>query len=76
MPLLTFGKLQQMVSDYLAIPQRELTMKGLYEQQDQDQEEHNLRGVFHTDDKGQYSLYCLKPTPYPVSQRLRLRHSY
>ncbi|KID91809.1 Intradiol ring-cleavage dioxygenase, core [Metarhizium guizhouense ARSEF 977] len=39
---------------------------GLYEQQDDDQKEHNLRGVFHTDAEGGYSLYCLRPTPYPV----------
>ncbi|KAK9441702.1 Catechol 1,2-dioxygenase [Metarhizium brunneum] len=39
---------------------------GLYEQQDDDQKEHNLRGVFHTDAEGCYSFYCLRPTPYPV----------
>ncbi|EQL01932.1 Intradiol ring-cleavage dioxygenase, core [Ophiocordyceps sinensis CO18] len=39
---------------------------GLYEQQDPKQQEHNLRGVFRTDAQGQYSLYCLRPTPYPV----------
>lgn len=39
---------------------------GLYEQQDPDQREHNLRGKFKTDENGHYSLYCLKPTPYPV----------
>jgi len=39
---------------------------GLYEQQDENQVEHNLRGKFITDDKGEYAFYCLKPTPYPV----------
>ncbi|KAG5982305.1 hypothetical protein E4U55_002077 [Claviceps digitariae] len=39
---------------------------GLYEQQDPNQREHNLRGVFHTDQDGHYAFYCLKPTPYPV----------
>lgn len=39
---------------------------GMYEQQDDDQPEHNLRGVFKTDDDGRYALYCLRPTPYPV----------
>ncbi|KAF4609844.1 hypothetical protein G7Y89_g15779 [Cudoniella acicularis] len=39
---------------------------GLYEQQDKDQVEHNLRGKFKTDDKGHYAFYCLRPTPYPV----------
>lgn len=45
-----------------------LTCAGLYEQQDPNQKEHNLRGVFHTDAEGNYSFYCLRPTPYPVPQ--------
>ncbi|KAF4982269.1 hypothetical protein FZEAL_2055 [Fusarium zealandicum] len=39
---------------------------GLYEQQDENQQEHNLRGKFVTDDQGRYSFYCLRPTPYPI----------
>ncbi|PQK10799.1 hypothetical protein BB8028_0002g11180 [Beauveria bassiana] len=39
---------------------------GLYEQQDDKQVDHNLRGVFITDAEGKYSFYCLRPTPYPV----------
>ncbi|KAL3474214.1 Intradiol ring-cleavage dioxygenase [Aspergillus californicus] len=39
---------------------------GLYEQQDSEQEEFNLRGKFLTDAEGRYSFYCLRPTPYPV----------
>ncbi|CEL02780.1 Intradiol ring-cleavage dioxygenase [Aspergillus pseudodeflectus] len=39
---------------------------GLYEQQDPEQEEFNLRGKFKTDAEGRYSFYCLRPTPYPV----------
>ncbi|BCS29164.1 intradiol ring-cleavage dioxygenase [Aspergillus puulaauensis] len=39
---------------------------GLYEQQDSEQEEFNLRGKFKTDENGLYSFYCLRPTPYPV----------
>ena len=39
---------------------------GLYEQQDDNQIEHNLRGVFETDDNGEYGFYCLRPTPYPI----------
>ncbi|GAQ39110.1 hypothetical protein AtubIFM56815_007598 [Aspergillus tubingensis] len=39
---------------------------GLYEQQDPQQEEFNLRGKFKTDEQGRYSFYCLRPTPYPV----------
>lgn len=42
------------------------SINGLYEQQDPDQIDHNLRGRFKTDSKGNYALYCLKPTPYPV----------
>lgn len=39
---------------------------GMYEQQDDNQVDHNLRGKFITDDKGEYAWYCLRPTPYPV----------
>lgn len=39
---------------------------GLYEQQDENQVDCNLRGKFITDDKGEYAFYCLKPTPYPI----------
>ncbi|CBF84491.1 hypothetical protein AN8998.2 [Aspergillus nidulans FGSC A4] len=39
---------------------------GLYEQQDPEQEEFNLRGKFRTDENGRYSFYCLRPTPYPA----------
>ncbi|KAJ6441093.1 catechol dioxygenase [Purpureocillium lavendulum] len=41
---------------------------GLYEQQDDKQVEHNLRGVFKADAEGKYSLYCLRPTPYPIPE--------
>lgn len=39
---------------------------GLYEQQDKNQAEHNLRGKFKTNANGRYAFYCLRPTPYPV----------
>lgn len=39
---------------------------GLYEQQDKDQDDCNLRGKFSTDADGKYAYYCLRPTPYPV----------
>ncbi|KAJ5786311.1 uncharacterized protein N7503_011523 [Penicillium pulvis] len=39
---------------------------GLYEQQDPEQTEFNLRGKFKTDADGRYYFYCLRPTPYPV----------
>ncbi|KAL2002920.1 hypothetical protein VTN02DRAFT_5574 [Thermoascus thermophilus] len=44
----------------------EASTNGLYEQQDPNQVEHNLRGKFQTDEEGRYYLYCLRPTPYPV----------
>ncbi|KAM0696483.1 hypothetical protein Q7P36_003731 [Cladosporium allicinum] len=39
---------------------------GLYEQQDPDQPDMNLRGRFYTDAQGQYNFYCLRPTSYPI----------
>ncbi|KAL1896836.1 hypothetical protein Sste5346_004470 [Sporothrix stenoceras] len=44
----------------------ECSTNGLYEQQDPNQQEYNLRGKFITDAEGRYSFYCLRPTPYPV----------
>jgi catechol 1,2-dioxygenase len=39
---------------------------GLYEQQDGEQMDCNLRGRFRSDGDGRYGFYCLRPTPYPV----------
>lgn len=39
---------------------------GLYEQQDPEQTDFNLRGKFTTDKNGYYGLYCIRPVPYPV----------
>lgn len=39
---------------------------GLYEQQDPNQPDMNLRGRFHTDSNGEFGLYCLRPTSYPI----------
>lgn len=39
---------------------------GLYEQQDPEQAEWNLRGKFTTDSRGYYGHYCLRPVPYPI----------
>ncbi|ODV84551.1 hypothetical protein CANARDRAFT_29087 [[Candida] arabinofermentans NRRL YB-2248] len=39
---------------------------GLYEQQDPDQPEYNLRGTFFADSTGYFSAKCLKPTSYPI----------
>ena len=39
---------------------------GLYEQQDPDQVDYNLRGRFTTGKDGKYSFFCLRPTKYPV----------
>ncbi|KAI0802576.1 Intradiol ring-cleavage dioxygenase [Xylaria sp. FL0064] len=39
---------------------------GLYEQQDQEQPEMNLRGRFRTDGDGCYDFYALRPTAYLI----------
>ncbi|HZS75682.1 MAG TPA: intradiol ring-cleavage dioxygenase [Ktedonobacteraceae bacterium] len=57
---------------------------GLYEQQDPEQPDMNLRGKFRTDNQGRYRFIAIKPVPYPipddgpVGQLLRslARHPY
>ncbi|KIW57629.1 hypothetical protein, variant [Exophiala xenobiotica] len=44
----------------------EASTNGLYEQQDENQVDSNLRGKFKTDENGEYAFYCLRPTPYPI----------
>ncbi len=39
---------------------------GLYEQQDEEQPDMNLRGRFRTDKDGRYEMYALRPTAYPI----------
>ncbi|KAI9720859.1 MAG: hypothetical protein M1812_002698 [Candelaria pacifica] len=39
---------------------------GLYEQQDDNQIDMNLRGRFITGKDGTYNFYCLRPTSYPI----------
>jgi catechol 1,2-dioxygenase len=39
---------------------------GLYENQDKNQPDYNLRGRFQADEKGTFELVALLPTPYPV----------
>ena len=39
---------------------------GLYENQDENQPDYNLRGRFQTDEAGTFELVALVPTPYPV----------
>lgn len=39
---------------------------GLYEQQDPDQPDYNLRGRFTSDAEGAYSFVALRPEPYPI----------
>ena len=69
MPQSMFGRRLQTVIAQLwhRMHLRLTSFIGLYEQQDENQVDHNLRGVFVTDSKGKYSFYCLRPTPYPVS---------
>lgn len=62
----------------------ETNEEGLYEQQDPDQPEMNLRGRFRTDAEGRYKIRAIKPVSYPipddgpVGQMLRSlgRHPY
>ncbi len=39
---------------------------GLYEQQDPDQPDFNLRGRFETDESGYYEFRAIRPVPYPI----------
>lgn len=39
---------------------------GLYEQQDPDQPDYNLRGAFIADENGAYEFIGLRPTAYPI----------
>lgn len=62
----------------------ETAPNGLYEQQDENQPDMNLRGRFRTGPDGKFSFYCLRPTRYPIpydgpaGQLLQLldRHPY
>jgi catechol 1,2-dioxygenase len=62
----------------------ETNENGLYEQQDPDQPDMNLRGKFRTDADGRYRFVAIKPVSYPipddgpVGQLLRAlgRHPY
>ena len=57
---------------------------GLYENQDEKQPEHNLRGSFRTDAEGRFQFRSVKPAGYPVPTdgpcgellRAQLRHPY
>jgi catechol 1,2-dioxygenase len=44
----------------------EASTNGLYEQQDDKQVDHNLRGQFISEEDGSYGFYCIRPTPYPI----------
>ena len=39
---------------------------GLYEQQDPDQPDYNLRGRFVTGEDGSYDFVAIRPVPYPI----------
>ena len=39
---------------------------GLYEQQDPDQPDYNLRGRFQSDARGRYAFVAVRPMPYPI----------
>lgn len=44
----------------------ECAANGLYDQQDPNQPDGNMRGIFTSDSEGRYNFYCIKPVPYPV----------
>jgi catechol 1,2-dioxygenase len=44
----------------------ETAPNGLYEQQDPDQPEFNLRGQFRTDQHGSYAFRAVRPVAYPI----------
>lgn len=44
----------------------ECAANGLYDQQDPSQPDGNMRGIFTSDNEGNYGFYCIKPVPYPV----------
>lgn len=44
----------------------EPSTNGLYENQDPDQPDMNLRGRFRTDASGRYAIRCLRPHGYPI----------
>ena len=44
----------------------ETAPNGLYEQEDPDQPDFNLRGTFTTGPDGKFDFYCLRPVPYPI----------
>lgn len=44
----------------------ETAPNGKYEQQDPDQVDMNLRGLFTTGKDGTYNFYCLRPTTYSI----------
>jgi hydroxyquinol 1,2-dioxygenase len=62
----------------------ETNENGMYEQQDADQPEMNLRGKFRTDADGQFCFVGIKPVPYPIPDdgpvgellRATARHPY
>ena len=44
----------------------ETNANGLYEQQDENQPDMNLRGRFETDQDGRYAFRCIRPVSYPI----------
>ena len=44
----------------------ETAPNGLYEQQDPNQPDYNLRGQFRTDTEGRYAFRAWRPTAYPI----------
>lgn len=68
-PVFMFGRVLSADGKPLAnasVEAWQASTNGLYEQQDPNQQDLNLRGKFITDAEGKYSFYCIRPTPYPI----------
>lgn len=64
-----FGKITSASGEPLAGAKIEVwhcAPNGLYEQQDPEQPEYNLRGTFFAEQDGTYAFQCLRPTAYPI----------
>jgi catechol 1,2-dioxygenase len=84
-PLLVRGRvrdLQGRALEGVAIEVWQASPVGLYENQDPEQPEHNLRGRFETDPEGRFHFHTVKPAGYPVpmdgpcGELLRAQHRH
>lgn len=68
-PVLLTGRVTNVSGDPVAnavLNVWETGPEGLYEQQDPNQPEMNLRGRFKTDENGEYKIKAVRPVSYPI----------